>query len=130
MQAGGERFAGIGDEAVREKTGRSWSEWVAALDREGGRDLETVALSRLLEDRFDVHATSASKGARQHRDRWSGLTAASGGMVRQRSTRKGQRASKRHPVNCPAASGTDPSIAASTSRWASRRGSEPSRPTV
>jgi uncharacterized protein YndB with AHSA1/START domain len=54
MQEQGGRVAGISDAAVRERTGRSWTEWIAALDREGGRELETAALARLLEDRFDL----------------------------------------------------------------------------
>jgi|SRR5690606_40284848 len=54
MQEQGGRVAGISDEAVRERTGRSWPEWVAALDREGGRELDTSELARLLEERFDV----------------------------------------------------------------------------
>ncbi len=32
------RVAGVGDSAVREKTGRSWAQWLAALDRAGARD--------------------------------------------------------------------------------------------
>ena len=54
IQEAGQRLAGISDEALRERTGRSWSEWVAALDRERGRELETPELGRLLEDRFNL----------------------------------------------------------------------------
>ena len=48
------KVAGISDEAVLEKTGKAWSEWIAVLDRAGGETMEQPAMARLLEDRHGL----------------------------------------------------------------------------
>jgi hypothetical protein len=42
----------IGDDAVREKTGRTWAQWVRALDAAGARDLSHREIARLVRERF------------------------------------------------------------------------------
>ncbi len=34
------RGAGVGDEAVKERTGKSWRQWYTILDRAGARELD------------------------------------------------------------------------------------------
>jgi hypothetical protein len=45
---------GIGDEAVREKTGKTWEEWVKTLDTAGGRTMAHAEIASLLHERFRV----------------------------------------------------------------------------
>ena len=45
---------GIGDEAVRAKTGKTWSEWIATLDRAGGRSMEHAEIASHLHEKFGV----------------------------------------------------------------------------
>lgn len=40
MPAKQAQFAGVGDEAVRSKTGKGWKEWFALLDKAGARKME------------------------------------------------------------------------------------------
>jgi hypothetical protein len=40
--------AGISDEAVRAKTGKSWSEWFAVLDSAGAADMNHPAIAKYL----------------------------------------------------------------------------------
>ena len=46
--------ARISDEAVRAKTGKTWQEWIAALDDAGGRTMTHQEVAALLSDRFGV----------------------------------------------------------------------------
>jgi hypothetical protein len=52
--ATGTKINGIGDEAVRAKTGRTWSEWIATLDTAGAREMTHSEIAALLHERFDV----------------------------------------------------------------------------
>jgi hypothetical protein len=45
---------GIGDETVKAKTGKTWSEWMAALDKAGGRTMEHNAIATLLHEKYGV----------------------------------------------------------------------------
>jgi uncharacterized protein YndB with AHSA1/START domain len=49
-----DRYAGVGDEAVREATGRGWEEWLARLDRAGAREMEHGAIARHLSEKEKV----------------------------------------------------------------------------
>ena len=49
-------MAGIGDEAVRAKTGRTWDEWIVALDRVGAASLDHARIAALVHERFGVGA--------------------------------------------------------------------------
>jgi uncharacterized protein YndB with AHSA1/START domain len=52
-RATGERHAlRVGDDAVRARTGRTWAQWFAALDRAGADRLEHAGIARLLAGRF------------------------------------------------------------------------------
>jgi len=42
------RVAGISDEAVRAKTGKSWSEWIDVLDSAGAADMDHPAIAKYL----------------------------------------------------------------------------------
>ena len=42
------RVAGISDEAVQAKTGKSWSEWIDVLDSAGAADMDHPAIARYL----------------------------------------------------------------------------------
>jgi hypothetical protein len=50
----GQKINGIGDEAVRAKTGRTWPEWIATLDAVGAREMEHAEIASLLHERFGV----------------------------------------------------------------------------
>jgi hypothetical protein len=50
----GGKINGIGDEAVRAKTGRTWAEWVATLDAAGGRTMGHAEIAALLHQKFGV----------------------------------------------------------------------------
>ncbi len=52
--AAGQKINGIGDEAVRAKTGRTWSEWIATLDAAGGREMSHSEIAALLHEKFAV----------------------------------------------------------------------------
>ena len=45
---------GIGDEAVRAKTGKTWAEWIATLDKAGARTMDHGEIASLLHDKFGV----------------------------------------------------------------------------
>jgi hypothetical protein len=47
---------GIGDETVRAKTGKTWAEWVATLDKAGARTMEHAEIASLLDEKFGVPA--------------------------------------------------------------------------
>jgi hypothetical protein len=49
-----EKVNGIGDEAVRAKTGKTWREWIATLDKAGGREMEHGEIASLLHEKFGV----------------------------------------------------------------------------
>jgi hypothetical protein len=55
-QPQGVKIAGISDEALLEKTGRTWGEWVATLDRAGCATKEHTAIARHVSEK---HALSA-----------------------------------------------------------------------
>jgi hypothetical protein len=48
------KLAGVRDEVVKEKTGRSWAQWVAALDARDAYRLSHRDLGRLVATEFDV----------------------------------------------------------------------------
>jgi uncharacterized protein YndB with AHSA1/START domain len=48
------RVAGVSDEAVRAKTGKSWSEWLAVLDGAGAADMDHPAIAKYLFNEFGV----------------------------------------------------------------------------
>jgi uncharacterized protein YndB with AHSA1/START domain len=51
---GQRRLAGIGDDAVKAKTGKTWQEWVTALDKAGARDMRHSDLAAMVQTRFGV----------------------------------------------------------------------------
>jgi len=52
--ASNQRVAGVSDEAVRAKTGKSWSEWFAVLDQAGAADMDHPAIAKLLYSQLGV----------------------------------------------------------------------------
>jgi hypothetical protein len=48
------KLAGIGDEAVRAKTGRTWQEWIDVIDKAGGRAMSHQQIGDLLDRKFGV----------------------------------------------------------------------------
>ena len=50
----GERIAGIGSDAVRNATGKGWSEWLAILDREKAGSMTHQEIDRLLYEKHGV----------------------------------------------------------------------------
>lgn len=48
------KINGIGDETVRAKTGKTWPEWVATLDKAGGRTMAHGAIAALLHEKHGV----------------------------------------------------------------------------
>ena len=48
------KFAGIGSDAVRAKTGKNWTEWIDALDRAGARTLAHADIAALVHEKFGV----------------------------------------------------------------------------
>lgn len=48
------KINGIGDEAVRAKTGKTWGEWIATLDKAGARTMEHAEIASLLHEKFRV----------------------------------------------------------------------------
>ena len=48
------RVAGISDEAVRAKTGKTWSEWIAVLDAAGAADMDHPAIAKYLLNELGV----------------------------------------------------------------------------
>jgi hypothetical protein len=49
-----DKTAGISDDAVKKATGKTWKQWITALDKAGCRDLEHKAIAQLLHDHFDI----------------------------------------------------------------------------
>jgi len=47
-----ERHAGIGSDAVKAKTGRTWTEWIAALDRAGADQWPHKKIAEFVHDQF------------------------------------------------------------------------------
>jgi hypothetical protein len=45
---------GIGDDAVRAKTGKTWGEWIATLDEAGARTMAHAEIASLLHETFGV----------------------------------------------------------------------------
>jgi uncharacterized protein YndB with AHSA1/START domain len=52
--ASGATFGGIGDASVKAKTGKTWSEWVTALDRAGAKDLRHADIAEMVHGKFGV----------------------------------------------------------------------------
>jgi hypothetical protein len=48
------KINGIGDEAVRAKTGKTWGEWITTLDKAGARTMEHAEIASLLHEKFGV----------------------------------------------------------------------------
>jgi hypothetical protein len=51
---GNGKHAGISDEAVKAKTGRTWPEWIATIDKAGGRSMSHQEIAALLSDTHGV----------------------------------------------------------------------------
>ena len=49
-----QRVAGVSDEAVRAKTGKSWAEWIAVLDAAGAADMDHPAIAKYLYNELGV----------------------------------------------------------------------------
>ena len=49
-----DRFAGVGADAVRAKTGKGWREWFAVLDARGAAGLDHAAIARMLSAELKV----------------------------------------------------------------------------
>lgn len=49
-----QRVAGVSDEAVRAKTGKGWSEWIAVLDAAGAADMDHPAIAKYLYNELGV----------------------------------------------------------------------------
>ena len=49
-----QRVAGVSDEAVRAKTGKSWSEWIAVLDKAGAAEMDHPAIAKYLYNELGV----------------------------------------------------------------------------
>lgn len=45
---------GIGDEAVRAKTGKTWAAWVASLDKAGARTMTHTEIATLVHEKYGV----------------------------------------------------------------------------
>ncbi len=52
--AAAKRFAGVGNEAVFKATGRTWDEWLKALDRAGAKKMAHKDVALLLSRQFKV----------------------------------------------------------------------------
>ncbi len=52
MPAENLKFAGVGDEAVRAKTGKGWKEWFALLNKAGARKMAHRDIAQYL---YDIH---------------------------------------------------------------------------
>lgn len=50
--AAARKVAGISDAAVAKATGRTWAEWIKALNAAGARTLDHPAIARLVESKF------------------------------------------------------------------------------
>lgn len=48
------QLAGISSEAVEARTGRTWADWLRALDNEGCKSMKHPAIAALLHERFKV----------------------------------------------------------------------------
>ena len=46
--------APVSDAAIAARTGRTWAEWIVALDGAGARDLSHTAIAELVHGRFGV----------------------------------------------------------------------------
>ena len=51
---GNGKHAGIGDDAVREKTGKTWQQWIDTIDNAGGRGMSHQEIAALLSGTFGV----------------------------------------------------------------------------
>ena len=49
-----EVLGGIGTEAVKKRTGKSWAQWIARIDRAGGRELSHPEIVAFLSDHHGV----------------------------------------------------------------------------
>lgn len=48
------KSAGISEEAVKKATGKTWKQWIAALDKAGCKQLSHKEIARLVNDRFET----------------------------------------------------------------------------
>src|SRR5262245_32248620 len=48
-----EKYGGIGADAVQAKTGRTWAEWIAALDKAGAAEWPHKQIAEFVHDEFD-----------------------------------------------------------------------------
>ena len=48
------KAAGISDEAVKKATGKTWKQWIAALDKAGCRKLDHKTIAKYVNDHFEV----------------------------------------------------------------------------
>lgn len=51
---GNGKHAGISDDAVSAKTGKTWQEWIDTLDKAGGRSMTHQEIAALLSEKFGV----------------------------------------------------------------------------
>jgi hypothetical protein len=83
-QSTGARFAGIDDAAVVERTGKSWAEWIAVLDRAGAAHMRHLEIEQHLTGRHALSGGWAqmvavgyeqAKGLREPEERADGFAA-------------------------------------------------------
>ena len=103
-------MAGIGDQAVRAKTGRTWEEWIDALDRAGAAALDHKHIARLVHERFGVGAwwcqmvtvgyeqAKGRRAPRQTADGW--VVRSSGSLSLHFSARPARSFLFIHSINC------------------------------
>jgi hypothetical protein len=48
------KHAGIGDQAVLAKTGKTWQQWIDTIDKAGGRDMTHQEIAAMLSGKFGV----------------------------------------------------------------------------
>lgn len=83
-KAAAKRFAGVGNEAVFKATGRTWDEWLKALDRAGAKKMAHKDIALLLSRQFKVPnwwsqmvtvGYEQARGLRKAHERTSGFAA-------------------------------------------------------
>jgi hypothetical protein len=55
------KVAGVGDEAVHEKTGRGWLEWIALLDQQADPGMGHTEMAKMLREEYGLSAWWAQK---------------------------------------------------------------------
>ena len=52
--AEGQKFGGISSDAVKEKTGRGWTEWIRTLDKEKAHTLPHKQIAKLVHEKYAI----------------------------------------------------------------------------